>query len=85
MDELLQSLIVVRSALLEFADRVCIVKASLGEEYEHLPKRLIPAVDRPAIEDDIAFLSSFSDITAVQLEEYLDGKIDILKAFLYEE
>lgn len=85
MDELLQCLMVTRSNLQEFMDLLGSVVTSLGEEYQHLPKGLVPPRELPEIEADLAFMQSFNNLTAVQMDEYLQSKIDILKMFLYEE
>lgn len=42
MDELLQSLMITRSNLQEFIDLLGSVITSLGEEYQQLPKGLVP-------------------------------------------
>lgn len=85
MDELLQSLMITRSNLQEFIDLLGCVVSSIGEEYQQLPKVLVPPQEQIEIEEDITFMKSFYDLTAVQMDEYLQNKIDILKIFLYEE
>jgi len=85
MDELLQSLMITRSNLQEFIDLLGCVVSSIGEEYQRLPKVLVPPQEQIEIEEDITFMKSFYDLTAVQMDEYLQNKIDILKIFLYEE
>lgn len=85
MDELLQCLMVTRSNLQEFIDLLGDVLASIGEEYQQLPKGLVPPQEQMEVETDIAFMQSFYNLTAVQMDEYLQKKIDILKVFLYEE
>lgn len=85
MDELLQSLMITRSNLQEFIDLLGSIITSLGEEYQQLPKGLVPPKEQVEIEADLAFMQSFNNLTAVQMDEYLQGKIDILKMFLYED
>lgn len=85
MDELLQCLMITRSNLQEFIDLLGDVLTSIGEEYQQLPKGLIPPKEQLEVEADIAFMQSFYNLTAVQMDEYLHKKIDILKTFLYEE
>lgn len=85
MDELLQSLIITKSGLQEFTDLLGSIVTSIGEEYQQLPKGLVPPKEQLGIEGDLAFMKSFKNLTAVQMEEYLQKKIDILKVFLYEE
>ncbi len=85
MDELLQSLMITRSNLQEFMDLLGSVVTSIGEEYQQLPKELVPPKERVEVEADISFMQSFYSLTAVQMDEYLQNKIDILKIFLYEE
>jgi len=85
MDELLQCLMITRSNLQEFIDLLGDVLTSIGEEYQQLSKGLIPPKEQLEVEADIAFMQSFYNLTAVQMDEYLHKKIDILKIFLYEE
>lgn len=85
MDELLQNLMITRSNLQEFMDLLGSVVTSIGEEYQQLPKELVPPKERVEVEADISFMQSFYSLTAVQMDEYLQNKIDILKIFLYEE
>ena len=84
MDELLQNLIITKSSLQEFTDLLGSIVISIGEEYQQLPNGLIPPKEQLEFEADLDFMKSFKNLTAVQMEEYLHKKIDILKVFLYE-
>lgn len=85
MDELLQSLMIARSNLQEFMDLLGSILTTIREEYQQLPNGLVPPKEMVEIESDLAFMHSFHNITAVQMDEFLQSKIEILKIFLYEE
>ena len=85
MDELFQNLLSTKSALNEFVDLLNGVYANLGDEYERIPKEYIPSSEIRQLESDLNFMQSFLGITAVQMEDYLQSKIDILNVFLYED
>jgi hypothetical protein len=85
MDELFQSLLGTKSALNEFVDLLNGVYANLGDEYKRIPKEYIPSSEIRQLESDLNFMQSFLGVTAIQMEDYLQSKIDILNVFLHED
>lgn len=85
MDELYQSLLIAKSALNDFVESLNGVYANLGDEYEQLPKDYISIHEIKQTEKDLSFIQSFLGVTAPQMQDYLQNKINILNMFLYEE
>lgn len=85
MDELYQSLLIAKSALNDFVESLNGVYANLGDEYEQLPKDNISIHEIKQTEKDLSFIESFLGVTAPQMQDYLQNKINILNMFLYEE
>jgi len=85
MDELYQSLLIAKSTLNDFVESLNGVYANLGDEYEQLPKDNISIHEIKQTEKDLSFIESFLGVTAPQMQDYLQNKINILNMFLYEE
>ena len=85
MDELYQSLLIAKSALNDFVESLNGVYANLGDEYEQLPKDYISIHEIKQTEKDLSFIQSFLGVTAPQMQDYLQNKINILNMYLYEE
>ncbi len=85
MDELYQSLLIAKSALNDFVESLNGVYANLGDKYEQLPKDYISINEIKQTEKDLSFIQSFLGVTAPQMQDYLQNKINILNMFLYEE
>lgn len=85
MDELLSALLNVQTSLEEFDNLLYGATKSLQQEVDQLRKELAPANDITALDNDIKTLETFHAVTASQMREYLQEKINLLKVYLYED
>lgn len=84
MDELLAAMVKVYECLDDFNGQLCSTREVLQNEVDLMRKESILNKDAEALERDISALEDFHSCTALQLREYLDQKITILKTYLYE-
>lgn len=85
MDELLAAMVKVSEHLDEFDNIICSTQEALQSEVDLMNKEVLLRKDAESVSKDIDALERFHSTTAVQMREYLEQKITILKAYLYDE
>lgn len=85
MDELLAALVKVHENLDEFDSIVCNTQEALQSEVDLMTKEVLLKKDAESISKDIDALAQFHSTMAAQMREYLEQKINTLKAYLYDE
>lgn len=75
----------VQISLEEFDNMLYGTCKSLQAEIDRMRKELAPIKDVETVSRDIAALETFHAVSATQLREYLDEKVNLLKAYLNEE
>lgn len=85
MDELLAAMLKVQIGLEEFDNLLYGTCKSLQGEIDRMRKEFAPVKDVEAVSRDIAALETFHAVSATQLREYLEEKVNLLKAYLNEE
>ena len=85
MDELLAALVKVHENLDEFDSIVCNTQEALQSEVDLMTKEVLLKKDAESISKDIDALEQFHSTMAAQMREYLEQKINTLKAYLYDE
>ena len=85
MDELLAAMLKVQISLEEFDTLLYGTCKSLQSEIDRMRKEFAPVKDVETVSRDIVALETFHSVSASQMREYLEGKINLLKAYLNEE
>lgn len=85
MDELLAAMLKAQLSLEEFDGLLYSSCKSLQGEIDMMRKDLIPVSEVNKLTQDIVALETFHSVSASQLREYLQDKINLLKAYLNEE
>lgn len=75
----------VQSCLEDFSTLLHKVCRNMKEETELMRKQLKQKEEVEVLEKNVTTLETFQEISLYAMQEYLDGKINLIKAFLHEE
>lgn len=85
MDELFAALLKTQTSLEEFDHLLYGVSKSLQDEVEQLRKEMVSVNEISTLCNDIKSIETFHAISVSQMREYLQEKINLLKAYLNED